>query len=73
MTAQSASAKEIHVFFSPRITRMTRILHSSLFMSEDKNWRNEMMPVASDNGSQPYSRAYGYGEPTVTVRACEGK
>ena len=37
MTAQSASAKEIHVFFSPRITRMTRILHSSLFMSEDKN------------------------------------
>jgi len=31
-------------------------------MSEDKNWRNEMMPEASDNGSQPYSRAYGYGE-----------
>jgi hypothetical protein len=30
MTAQSASAKEIHVFFPPRITRMTRILHSSL-------------------------------------------
>ena len=22
----------------------------------------EMMPEASDNGSQPYSRAYGYGE-----------
>ena len=28
----------------------------------------EMMPEASDNGSQPYSRDYGYGEPTVTVR-----
>ena len=26
------------------------------------------MPEASDKGSQPYSRAYGYGEPTVTVR-----
>jgi hypothetical protein len=22
----------------------------------------EMMPEASDKGSQPYSRAYGYGE-----------
>ena len=22
----------------------------------------EKMPAASDNGSQPYSRAYGYGE-----------
>jgi len=22
----------------------------------------EMMPEASDNGSQPYSRAFGYGE-----------
>ena len=22
----------------------------------------EMMPETSDNGSQPYSRAYGYGE-----------
>ena len=31
------------------------------------------MPEASDKGSQPYSRACGYGEPTVTVRACEGK
>ena len=28
----------------------------------------EEMPEALDNGSQPYSRAYGYGEPTVTVR-----
>ena len=26
------------------------------------------MPEASDKGSQPYRRAYGYGEPTVTVR-----
>ena len=26
------------------------------------------MPEASDKGSQPYSRAYRYGEPTVTVR-----
>ena len=31
------------------------------------------MPAASDNGSQPYSRAAMYGEPTVTVRASEGK
>ena len=33
----------------------------------------EMMPAASDNGSQPYSRAAMYDEPTVTVRASEGK
>ena len=35
--------------------------------------RQGQMPEASDKGSQPYSRAYGYGEPTVTVRASEGK
>ena len=32
----------------------------------------EEMPEALDNGSQPYSRAYGYGEPTVTVRSPQG-
>ena len=26
------------------------------------HYRKEMMPEASDKGSQPYSRAYGYGE-----------
>ena len=50
MTAQSASAKEIHVFFSPRITRMTRIslftLHSSLFI-----WRPAPPLFTSEDNS----------------------
>ena len=33
----------------------------------------EEMPEALDNGSQPYSRAFRHREPTVTVRASEGK
>ena len=32
------------------------------------NFQLQMMPAASDKGSQPYSRAYGYGEPMITVR-----
>ena len=36
MTAQSASAKEIHVFFFT--TDYTNDTDSSLFMSEDTNW-----------------------------------
>ena len=31
------------------------------------------MPEALDKGSQPYSRAFRHREPTVTVRASEGK
>ena len=31
------------------------------------------MPEASDNGSQPYSRAFRHREPKVTVRVREGK
>ena len=46
MMAQSASAKEIHVFFSPRITRMTRILHSSLFI-----WRPAPPLFTSEDNS----------------------
>ena len=40
----------------------------------------EMMPEASDNGSQPYSRAYGYGEmagkrhhTNTTLLICKGQ
>jgi len=30
--------------------------------SDKDNKQEKMMPAASDKGSQPYSRAYGYGE-----------
>ena len=61
MTAQSASAKETHVFFSLRITRMTRILHSSLFIDYHPGLNEADALIV---GSPVY-----YGQPNGAVMA----